>query len=73
MKIIERNDNWTVKDLIEGFSINPDTKEVTSMNGRLNVRPPYQRNYVWDQDKNSKDENYGGPKQQALINSVLNG
>ena len=57
-----------VKDLIEGFIEDTTTGQVTSMNGRLNIRPAYQREFVWDKGSES-----GGKKQIALIDSILNG
>lgn len=57
-----------VKDIIEGFMEDSITGEVSSMNGRLNIRPSYQRQFVWDKGSES-----GGKKQIALIDSILNG
>ena len=67
MKIIEHK-NITVRDLIEGYINDTTTGQVTTMNGRLNVRPAYQREFVWD-----KGSETGGKKQEALIDSVMNG
>lgn len=33
----------TIGELVKGFKENTTTGEVTSMNGLLNIRPPYQR------------------------------
>ena len=57
-----------VSDLIEGFMEDNTTGQVTSMNGRLNIRPAYQREFVWD-----KGADNGGKKQIALIDSILSG
>lgn len=57
-----------VSELIEGFMEDNTTGQVTSMNGRLNIRPAYQREFVWD-----KGADNGGKKQIALIDSILNG
>ena len=55
-----------VSDLIEGFMEDTTTGQVSSMNGRLNIRPAYQREFVWD-----KGAEEGGKKQKALIDSLL--
>ena len=57
-----------VSDLIEGFMEDTTTGQISSMNGRLNIRPAYQREFVWD-----KGAENGGKKQIALIDSILNG
>lgn len=41
----------TIGELIKGFSENTKTGEVTSMNGLLNIRPPYQREFVYEDAK----------------------
>ena len=63
MKII--NKHVTIKDISEGYVNNSATEEggVFSMNGRLNIRPRYQREYIIG-DKNWKVN---------LINSILKG
>lgn len=43
----------TVKDLVKGFAENTKTGAVTSMNGKLNIRPPYQREFVYGDDRRS--------------------
>ena len=50
----------TIRDLINGFSENTKTGEVLAFGGNLNVRPPYQREFV-----------YEIPKQVAVIDTVL--
>ena len=67
MKIVEHK-NITVKDLVEGYMNDPYSGQVTTMNGRLNVRPAYQREFVWDKGSES-----GGKKQAALIDSIMHG
>lgn len=57
-----------VSDLTEGFMEDTLTGQVSSMNGRLNIRPAYQREFVWDKGSES-----GGKKQIALIDSILHG
>lgn len=67
MKIVEHT-NIKVKDLVEGYMNDLYTGQVSTMNGRLNVRPAYQREFVWD-----KGSEAGGKKQEALIDSIMNG
>lgn len=67
MKIVAQQ-NIKVADIVKGYMNDSDTGEVRAFNGRLNVRPPYQREFVWD--KGSSD---GGKKQEALIDSIMNG
>lgn len=50
-----------IRDLIEGFK-NSDEDGVTGYNGMLNIRPPYQREFV-----------YKPAQQEAVIHSVMNG
>ena len=66
MKIVEHK-NITVRDIVSGYINDKETGEVTAMGGRLNVRPAYQREFVWD------GGGTGGKKQQALIDSIING
>lgn len=66
MKIVEQQ-NIKVRDIVNGYINDSDTGEVTAYNGRLNVRPAYQREFVWD-----KGSTTGGRKQEALIDSVMN-
>lgn len=66
MKIVEHK-NVTVGDIVAGYLNDTDTGEVSAFGGRLNVRPAYQREFVWD------GGGAGGKKQQALIDSVMNG
>ena len=47
MKIIEQK-NIKVSDLVSGYINDPSTGAVEAFNGRLNVRPAYQREFVWD-------------------------
>lgn len=67
MRIIEQQ-NICVSDLVAGYINDTDTGQVTTMNGRLDVRPAYQREFVWDKGSES-----GGKKQEDLIDSILNG
>ena len=50
----------TIGELVKGFKENTTTGEVTSMNGLLNIRPPYQREFVYEQ-----------PRRDAVITTVL--
>lgn len=52
----------TIRDLINGFNENTKTGEVTAFGGVLNVRPPYQREFVYEL-----------PKQKAVIDTILKG
>ena len=37
----------TVRDLVEGYVDDPETGSVVGYSGRLNIRPPYQREFVY--------------------------
>ena len=52
----------TIRDLISGFYENTKTGKVVAFDGKLNVRPPYQREFVYEL-----------PKQKAVIDTVMNG
>jgi len=52
----------TVGDVVDGFAENTKTGEVVAFGGKLNVRPPYQREFVYERDK-----------QEAVIETILNG
>lgn len=67
MKIVEQT-NIKVSDLVKGYINDPSTGAVEAYNGRLNVRPAYQREFVWDKGSTS-----GGKKQEALIDSIMKG
>ena len=60
------NANLKVSDLIQGYEDNSETEVggITSMNGRLNIRPRYQRAYVADLTPHWREN---------LINSILCG
>lgn len=51
-----------VRDLVQGYSEDDTTNRVVAWGGKLDVRPEYQREYVYD-DK----------KRDAVINTVLKG
>ena len=59
-----RNATIKVKDLVEGYVDNSlnDEGGITSMNGRLNIRPKYQRAYIVDMKPMWREN---------LINSIL--
>lgn len=67
MKIVEHK-NIKISDLVSGYINDSYTGQVSTMNGKLDVRPAYQREFVWD-----KGSDVGGPKQRALIDSIMNG
>lgn len=66
MKIIAQT-NIKVLDLVDGYINDASTGSVEAFHGRLNVRPAYQREFVWD-----KGSTAGGKKQEALIDSIIN-
>ncbi len=67
MRIVEQK-NIKISDLVAGYLNDSATGAVEAYNGRLNVRPAYQREFVWD-----KGSTTGGKKQKALIDSIMNG
>ena len=50
----------TIGELVKGFKEDTTTGEVTSMNGLLNIRPPYQREFVYENER-----------QKAVIATIL--
>ena len=40
-----------VRDLVQGYCEDDSTSKVTAWNGNLDVRPEYQREYVYDDQK----------------------
>lgn len=52
----------TVKELTRGYVENTSTGERTTMNGLLNITPPYQRKFVYEQ-----------PRRDAVITTILEG
>lgn len=67
MKIVAQA-NIKVRDLVNGYINDPTTNAVEAFNGRLNVRPAYQREFVWDHGSS-----IGGKRQEALIDSIMKG
>lgn len=67
MKIVAQA-NIKVSDLVNGYLNDTATGAVEAYNGRLNVRPAYQREFVWD-----KGSTTGDKKQEALIDSIMKG
>ena len=53
--------NVTVRDITQGY-VNNDEQGVRGYNGKLDIRPPYQREFI-----------YNDKEQQAVINTVLHG
>lgn len=42
----------TIRDIIQGYTDNSDNDEgIYGYDGKLNIRPKYQRNYVYDEKK----------------------
>lgn len=52
----------TIKDLVEDFTENTATGQVTAYGGKLNVRPPYQREFI-----------YGDERRNSVVNTTLKG
>ncbi|MCY4158100.1 MAG: hypothetical protein OXF48_00615 [Bacteroidetes bacterium] len=48
MKIHEHK--ITIRDIIDGYD-NDESGQVTGLGGMLNIRPPYQREYIYDGKK----------------------
>ena len=51
-----------VKEIFNGYKDNPETGEVVGFGGKLNIRPAYQREFV-----------YNNEQQQAVLKSVYQG
>ena len=51
-----------VRELIQNYSENSETSRVVAWGGKLDVRPEFQREFV-----------YNGQQQEAVINTVLRG
>ena len=58
MKIIPYD--FSIGELVEDYNVNKETDAVTAFNGRLDIRPPYQREFVYD-----------NPEKKKVIESVL--
>lgn len=59
-----------IRDLIKGYTENPSTGEVIALNGTLDVRPKYQREYVYDRRsprRSSDTDNQGLSSQQHVL------
>jgi hypothetical protein len=52
----------TIRDLVDSFTEDTKTGKVTGFGGKLDIRPPYQREFVYEMDK-----------QKAVIKTVLAG
>ena len=50
----------TVRDVFDGYENNEETGQVVAFGGKLNVRPAYQREFVYDEKK-----------KKAVMNSIL--
>jgi hypothetical protein len=66
IKMTPINATLLIRDIIEGYVDNSenDIGGISSMNGRLNIRPKYQRAYIADLTKNWREN---------LINSIICG
>lgn len=65
IKVHDSAKGFTIRDLVEGYTNNDDgstTDSVFGFNGRLNIRPSYQRNSV-----------YSPEKRNAVIQTILDG
>lgn len=51
---------FMIRDLVEGYSNDPDTNHVSGYDGKLDIRPKYQRNF-----------RYNDKQQEAVMNTVL--
>lgn len=56
IKIVDYG-HMKVSDLIEGFMEDTTTGQVSSMNGKLNIRPAYQREFVYKEKQRNKFTN----------------
>ena len=52
----------TVRDIVDGWDEDTKTGKVVAFGGKLNVRPPYQREFVYEMDK-----------QKAVIDTIMKG
>ena len=52
----------TIRDLVEGFDEDTKTGKVVAYDGRLNIRPPYQREFIYETEA-----------QQKVIDTVMKG
>ena len=59
--IIKEEKKFSISDIVAGFMEDSSTNQVSSMNGRLDIRPKYQRQFV-----------YGVEDSKAVIDSMVN-
>ena len=52
----------TIEDLVQGFSEDTKTGKVVAFDGKLNIRPPFQRAFVYEDEKRN-----------AVIDTILRG
>lgn len=63
---LKYDNDYTISKVLEGFSWSEsEEKGLLGLNGKLEIQPEYQRNYIYNENNGSKEE--------AVINSVLNG
>lgn len=59
--LIKEEKKFSIEDIIKGFMEDTSTNHVSSMDGRLDIRPKYQRQFV-----------YGEEDSRAVIDSMVN-
>lgn len=59
--VIKEEKKFSISDIVAGFMEDSSTNQVSSMNGRLDIRPKYQRQFV-----------YGVEDSKAVIDSMVN-
>ena len=52
----------TIRELIQDYKTHPETNQVTAYGGKLNIRPAYQREFIYEL-----------PQRQAVIETILKG
>ena len=52
----------TVRELIQDYKTHPETNQVTAYGGKLNIRPAYQREFIYDKQQ-----------KEAVIQTILKG
>lgn len=63
---LKYDDEYTIEKILEGFSwSDAEEKGLRGLNGKLEIQPEYQRNYIYNENNGSREE--------AVVNSILNG
>lgn len=60
--IIKEEKKFSISEIVKGFIEDDITNQVSAMNGRLNIRPAYQRQFVYNENDS-----------KAVIDSIVNG